>query len=31
MKVSPAALKMVKHHEGVRVKPYRLFFYQKLL
>ena len=23
MKVSPAALKMVKHHEGVRVKPYR--------
>ena len=23
MKVSPAALKMIKHHEGVRVKPYR--------
>jgi lysozyme len=23
MKVSPAALKMIKHHEGVRTKPYR--------
>jgi lysozyme len=23
MKVSPAALKTIKHHEGVRVKPYR--------
>jgi len=23
MNVSPAALKMIKHHEGVRVKPYR--------
>ena len=23
MKVSPAAIKMIKHHEGVRVKPYR--------
>ena len=23
MKVSPEAIKMIKHHEGVRVKPYR--------
>lgn len=23
MKTSPAALKMIKHHEGVRTKPYR--------
>ena len=23
MKVSPAAIQMIKHHEGVRVKPYR--------
>lgn len=23
MKVSPTAIKMVKHHEGVRTKPYR--------
>jgi len=23
MKVSPAALQMIKHHEGVRTKPYR--------
>lgn len=23
MKASPAAIKMIKHHEGVRVKPYR--------
>lgn len=23
MKTSPAAIKMIKHHEGVRLKPYR--------
>lgn len=23
MKVSPATIKMIKHHEGVRVRPYR--------
>ena len=23
MKVSPAAIQMIKHHEGVRTKPYR--------
>ncbi len=23
MKVSPAAIKMIKHHEGVRLRPYR--------
>ncbi len=23
MKVSPAAIRMIKHHEGVRTRPYR--------
>ena len=23
MKVSPAAIRMIKHHEGVRIRPYR--------